>query len=65
MSSTTENTSILALAEGILANTKSFIEQLNTSKTSLPTFSTTSQALPITPDFQTLQIRLKTQLEDL
>ncbi|EHK97155.1 putative Sterigmatocystin 8-O-methyltransferase [Glarea lozoyensis 74030] len=65
MSSTTENASILALAEGILSNTKSLIEQLNASNTALPTFSATSQALPTTPDFQALQIRLKAQLEDL
>ncbi len=65
MSSTTENASILALAEGILSNTKVLIEQLNASNTALPTFSTSSQTLPTTPDFQALQTRLKTQLEDL
>ena len=65
MLSSTENASILALAEGVLSNTKSLIEQLNASNIALPTFSTKSPALPTTPDFQALQTRLKTQLEDL
>ena len=65
MSSDMENASILRLAEGILEDTKEVIQQLSSSNVSLPTFSTLTPTLPTTPEFQKLQTRLRTQLEDL
>ncbi|KAL9074013.1 MAG: hypothetical protein Q9157_004554 [Trypethelium eluteriae] len=65
MSSHVENFSILRLAEGILENTKEVIKCLHKSNVALPTFSPTCEELPSTPDFQKLQNRLRTQLEDL
>ena len=65
MSSEIENSSILQLAEGVLENTKEVAKYLQFFTSSLPTFSPTAEKLPTTPDFQKLQARLRTQLEDL
>jgi len=65
MSSDNENASILQLAESILENTKEVTKYLQLSQVPLPTFQPTAEALPTTPDFQKLQARLRTQLEDL
>ncbi|KAL2201530.1 S-adenosyl-L-methionine-dependent methyltransferase [Corynascus similis CBS 632.67] len=60
-----EEPSLLALAEGILENTKQVISYLKSSNAALPTFSPSAEPLPTTPDFQQLQTNLRTQLEDL
>ncbi|KAI1821331.1 S-adenosyl-L-methionine-dependent methyltransferase [Xylaria intraflava] len=65
MSSEADHVSILSLAEKILQDTKQVIQHLKASNVALPTFSATSEALPTTPDFQQLQARLRTDLEDL
>lgn len=65
MASDTQSPSILQLAEGILADTKELVNSLSSSSIALPTFSATAPALPTEPEFQQLQTRLKTQLEDL
>lgn len=65
MSLDSQDTSILRLAESILENTKEVTKYLQTCHVALPTFSSTAEELPTTPDFQQLQARLKTQLEDL
>lgn len=65
MSSSTEETPILRLAESILENTKEVTRYLQESCIALPTFSPTAEELPTKPDFQKLQARLRTQLEDL
>ncbi|KAL8856459.1 MAG: hypothetical protein Q9178_006929 [Gyalolechia marmorata] len=65
MSSGTKDTSIVRLAERILEDTKEVTKYLQGSSIALPTFSPTAEQLPTTPDFQKLQARLKTQLEDL
>jgi hypothetical protein len=57
--------SILTLAEGILEDTKKVISYLKAANAALPTFSPAAEPLPTAPDFQQLQNRLKTQLEDL
>lgn len=61
----TQETSILQLAESILENTKEVTKYLEASNVALPSFSPTAGELPKTPDFQKLQSRLRTQLEDL
>ena len=65
MSSASENASIVRLAENILENTKEITKYLQSSNVALPTFSPTAEELPSTPDFQKLQTRLRTHLEDL
>lgn len=65
MSSGSENTSILRLAESILENTQEVTKYLQVSGIALPDFSPSAEELPTTPDFQKLQARLRTQLEDL
>ncbi|KAL8752875.1 MAG: hypothetical protein Q9199_005443 [Rusavskia elegans] len=65
MSSSTEDSSILRLAESILENTKEITKQIQLTGTALPDFSPTAEELPTTPDFQKLQAGLSTQLEDL
>lgn len=65
MASSNDNSSVLQLAESILKDTKELINSLSSSAVPLPSFSANSQALPTDPEFQQLQVRLKTQLEDL
>ena len=65
MSSDIKETAILRLAEEILENTKEVAKSLQSSCVALPTFSHTAEELPTTPNFQKLQARLRTQLEDL
>ena len=65
MSSDTQETSILRLAESILEDTKKVTKYLQVSNVALPTFSPTAEELPKTSDFQKLQARLRTHLEDL
>lgn len=65
MSSESKDPGITNLAQSILENTKEVARYLQTSGIALPTFSPTAEALPTTPDFQKLQARLRTQLEDL
>ena len=65
MSSDTDELSIIRLAEGILQNTREVTRYLQVSGVALPTFSPTAEKLPTTADFQKLQARLRTQLEDL
>lgn len=65
MSFSTGNSSIVRLAEDILENTKEITKQIQVTGTALPDFSPTAEEPPTTPDYQKLQARLKTQLEDL
>lgn len=65
MGSSSHSVSLVQLAEGILADTKDLINSLSSSGIAPPTFSPTSTVLPTEPEFQQLQTRLKTQLEDL
>lgn len=65
MTANTEDSSILALAEAVLEQTKAITKYLQANNRAAPTFSPTASPPPNTPEYLTLQSNLRTSLEDL
>ncbi|KAH6651431.1 S-adenosyl-L-methionine-dependent methyltransferase [Truncatella angustata] len=65
MSTSTDNLSILGLAEDILEQSKAITKYLQANNHAAPTYSTKSGDPPTTRDYSKLQGSLRTALEDL
>ncbi|RFN54060.1 putative o-methyltransferase [Fusarium flagelliforme] len=65
MTPNNEDVSILGLAEGILEKTKEITKYLQAQNVAAPTFSCPSARVPVTTNYNDMQISLKESLEDL